>query len=408
MWYYAFMSSLGFIVFLSIFQGVITLSHYVVAKVAIASFGLSGVTAVWVMRGMLAVSFLFLLTSILTRYADNFISQTLYTLAAVWLGILVYLFLISVVFACALPFINASEFFVTHRIIISAIVFAIPAIFSIYGIINANTTVYTNYSVTLPHLPEQWKGKKIVVIADTHFGQIRGEGTAEKWVEKINAVHPELVLHAGDFYDGVKTDADVVAKAIAGIRAPYGVYFATGNHESFSDDQVYVNSLKKAGIKVLENDAVEANGLLIAGVSYKDSTDKESYQKTMGTLSQLIDTLKNYKQLDSDAPVLVIKHVPDNQEVLSVLGNALQVSGHSHHGQLWPFRYVTNAIFNGYDYGLNDIKNNSNSATDAVKVEQERGETKGVLKLLTTSGIGTWGPPLRTFTKSEIVVVTLN
>ena len=89
--------------------------------------------------------------------------------------------------------------------------------------------------------------------------------------------------------------------------------------------------------------------------------------------------------IDPSKPSILLKHIPDHREAVEKSGINFQISGHTHHGQIWPFRYITKKIFKGFDYGLKSLNN---------------------LQIYTSSGVGTWGPPLRIFTKSELIKIT--
>ncbi len=367
-----------------------------IAKVFIVGFQATGWFEQFIWWKMFILSFSFMWMSVITRYVNNTISRFFYKLAAVWMGIFVYLFIVSALYGLILAFFcgymssNAS-------IIITSIVFIIPILFSIYGLLNARNAIFTRYSLTLPNLPQTWKDKKIVFISDTHFGQVRGEGTAGKWAQLISTEKPDIILHSGDFYDGVKINVVQVATKLAKASSVFGMFAVTGNHESFGDDNYFVDSMEKGGVKVLNDEVINVHGLLIAGARYGTNENKEKFEKNTKVLLEKINALKIKDGLDPDAPVILLKHVPDNIEVTGILGNVLQLSGHTHRGQLWPFRFITHKIFKGFDYGYKEQGNE----------QIDKGGNNKTTRVITTSGLGTWGPPLRTFTNSEIVVISL-
>lgn len=243
----------------------------------------------------------------------------------------------------------------------------------IYGLINARLTKITKIKVKLPNLPESWRGKTAVLVTDIHLGHVLRNGFAKKVISKINSLKPEIVFIPGDFYDGVHTGFGELAAEFKDINAPAGVYFSSGNHEMFAGYGQTEAALSGAGIHILEDQKVEINGLQIAGLAYKEETDE--------TVSQRIKLLG----LNPDRPSILLKHVPDHLPPIARAGVSLQLSGHTHHGQIWPFRYITRKIFKGFDYGLKKLGNT---------------------QVYTSSGAGTWGPPVRIFTKSEIVQIT--
>ncbi len=368
-----------FIFFIVLVQVILLSTHWLTGKVIVQGLGLTGVWATYGMVKFFVLSFIFLISTVLTRYKDNTFSRIFYKISVGWMGLFFYLFGFSIILGLVSSFITIDP-------VVFALLLIIPVALTVYGILNANKVVVTRYSVSLPNLPEQWKGRKVVFISDTHFGQVRRLGTAKKLVGIIQGLSPDIVLHGGDFYDGMKVSVDELALEFAKINAPFGIYAITGNHESFGDDQLYVKALDNAGIKVLEDNAVVVDGLVIAGSSYKTTETRNLFAEEIEKLADDIVTLKEDEEIPFAAPVLYLKHVPDNIDLSKQIGNGIQMSGHTHQGQVWPFRYLTRKVFKGYDYGIKPV---------------------GDLQVITSSGAGTWGPPIRTFTKSEIVLIDL-
>ncbi len=159
------------------------------------------------------------------------------------------------------------------------------------------------------------------------------------------------------------------------LSAPYGTYFITGNHEEFSDNTPYLQAVRRAGIRVLYNEKVELDGLQIVGVDYRDSRNEYQFK----TILQKIG-------IDRRKPSILLKHAPLDLKVAKEAGISLQLSGHTHQGQVLLFQLITSRVYQGYDYGLKWFGN---------------------LLVYTSSGAGTWGPPMRVDTKPEIVVIKL-
>jgi predicted MPP superfamily phosphohydrolase len=223
-------------------------------------------------------------------------------------------------------------------------------------------------------LPEQWKGKTAVWVSDTHLGQVRGYGFAQHLAAKIENLHPDVVFVGGDLYDGLAVDLDRVIEPFSKISTPYGIYFITGNHEEFLDNTPYLQAVRRAGIKVLYNEKVELDGLQIIGVDYMDSRREEHFR-----------TILQKMAIDPRKPSILLKHAPLHLQVAREHRISFQLSGHTHQGQVFLFRFITSMVYQGYDYGLKWF---------------------GDLLVYTSSGAGTWGPPMRLDTKPEIVVIT--
>jgi predicted MPP superfamily phosphohydrolase len=245
--------------------------------------------------------------------------------------------------------------------------------FALYGIINARITRLTKIKVSLPELPDFWKGKTAIMFSDTHLGHVLRKGFAQKIVKMINKESPEIVFIPGDFFDSVHTDFQSLADEFKKVTAPSGIYFCSGNHELYVNYRACEQALKNAGVQILENQMVEVKGLQIAGVAYKHDI-----------MPDLPENLQKMN-IDKNKPSILLKHVPSQIKEVSDAGFNLVLGGHSHHGQIWPGRHVTKKVFKGFDYGLKLFNN---------------------LVVYTSSGAGTWGPPMRTFTKAEIVKIT--
>jgi uncharacterized protein len=315
--------------------------------------------------GLLCVGFLFF--NIIDHLMDNPIVRAGYILSAIWLPLGMYL-----IFASAFTlFVNYTF---KNQIPFSAhIIFSFAFLFIVYGIINARILKVREVTVTLPNLPEFWKNKTAVLASDLHFGHVLKKPSAYKLVKKVNALNPDIVFIPGDFFDGAKSDFAGVAKIVGEIKAPLGIYFTSGNHEIIAGLEICNQAIANAGIVLLENKKIEIEGLQILGTAYSGKETTES----------LSEVLKNL-QINPEKPSILLKHVPDHLDAVTSAGVSLQLSGHTHLGQMWPFNYLTKKVFNGFDYGLKNLNKTL---------------------FYTSSGVGTWGPPVRVFTNAEIVKI---
>lgn len=357
---------------LAVGQGIIFFGHWIIYEGLLRLLHLNQFEHLPIIRWILFfLSISFVLSNILSQQFIGEVIDWLYTASAIWLGtvwVLSIVIVAGLILKALIPALNTPIF--------GAFIFILGFLVSAYGIYNSFSTQITSYQAGLPNLPEYWQGKKIVMVSDTHFGNVRGVKTANKIASIIQDQSPEMVLIPGDFYDGPPTDYAANAKPFGAIKAPMGIYFSTGNHEEFRDsDAEYVNAISQAGVKVLNNQMVNANGLQILGVAYRGSNNEES----------LLETLKKLP-LDKNLPSILLKHVPQAIAGAEMAGVSLTVSGHTHRGQMWPLNYVTKWMFKGYDYGMKNY---------------------GRMVQITSSGAGTWGPPQRLGTKGEIVVITL-
>jgi hypothetical protein len=164
-----------------------------------------------------------------------------------------------------------------------------------------------------------------------------------------------------------------MAAPFSRIPTPNGTYFITGNHEEFFDNTPYLQAVRRAGIQVLYNEMVDLNGLQIIGVDYRDSRDEKKLKAILQKMG-----------IDRHKPSILLEHAPLHLKVAEEQGISLLLSGHTHHGQVFLFRWITSLVYKGFDYGLKRF---------------------GDLIVYTSSGVGTWGPPMRLDTIPEIVVI---
>ena len=363
-----------YILFISIVQSILFLAHWFLCRTLAAFLGVTSPAKLLTLKVALALlSVSLVLTSFLAFRYSNLLIQCLYTAAASWLGVL-YLFILAAILSWIFYGLAKLFHLPLDRKILIEILVGIALVAAFYGFINARVTRITRINVQLPHLPTLWKGKTAVWVSDTHLGQVRNYGFARHLAAKINALRPDIVFIGGDLYDGVAVDLDKVISPFSKISAPYGTYFITGNHEEFSDSAPYLQAVRRAGIRVLYNERVELDGLQIIGVDYRDSRREEDFR----TILQRIG-------INPHQPSILLKHAPLNLQVAREQGISLQLSGHTHQGQVLFFRFITAKVYRGYDYGLKRLDD---------------------LLIYTSSGAGTWGPPMRIDTKPEIVVLT--
>jgi hypothetical protein len=362
-----------YLLFVSIVQSILFLAHWFLYRTLVPFFGVSSPAKLLTLKVVLSLlSVSLVLTSLLAFRYSNLLIQCLYTAAASWLGIL-YLFILAAILSWVFYGLARLFHLSLDRKILIEILIGIALVAAFYGFINARVTRITRINVQLPHLPTPWNGKTAVWVSDTHLGQVRNYGFARHLATQINDLRPDIVFIGGDLYDGVAVDLDKVISPFSKISAPYGTYFITGNHEEFSDSAPYLQAVRRAGIRVLHNERVELDGLQIIGVDFRESRREEDFR-----------TILQKMGINPHQPSVLLKHTPLHLRVAREQRISLQLSGHTHQGQVFLFRFITSKVYQGYDYGLKWF---------------------GDLLVYTSSGAGTWGPPMRLDTKPEIVVI---
>ncbi|WP_460278632.1 metallophosphoesterase [Clostridium sp. CTA-5] len=247
------------------------------------------------------------------------------------------------------------------------------------GSFNANNSYVKNYDIKID---KDFKEEKlnIVLISDIHLGDIIGNSRLQNMVSEINNLNPDIVLISGDLIDSsIKPFIENnMASQLGKIKSKYGTFFSLGNHDIFDNKIEQLSSLlTNEGINVLrDNYKLINNSFYIVGrddVSISRIKEKRKYIKDI------------INDIDNSKPIILIDHNPSSINESLESNIDLQVSGHTHKGQLIPFNLITKCIFeNHYGYMR---KNNFN--------------------IVVSSGYGTWGPPLRIGSRSEIVNITL-
>jgi predicted MPP superfamily phosphohydrolase len=360
----------GFVAFIVLFQSVLLLAHYFLYQTWISST--NGAGPLWLKIAVALLSVSFLGASLMAFRWTNMLVRTLYRAAAVWLGLLTFLFVAALssrlVYAVA-RLSGASPDF--HRIV--EVLFGLAVLAGMYGVFNANCTRITRTTVRLANLPETWRGRKAALISDIHLGHVRNRGFLRRMVNKILKEEPDLIFIAGDLFDGTAIDAPRATAPLQQLTAPHGVYFVAGNHEQFGDDSKYLRAVAANGVRVLSNEKVEADGLQIIGVPYRNATQDAH-------LASVLDRVG----VDRDRASILLIHAPDRPEIAEAAGVSLQLSGHTHVGQFLPWSWMARRIYRQFVYGLSRI---------------------GKMQVFTSSGAGTWGPPLRLGSNPEIVLL---
>ena len=359
--------------FIAIVQCVLFLGHLFLYQTwTFSPVGSNPHGATWIKLALGFLSISFIAASLLAFRYTNSILRAFYRAAAVWLGLLSFLFVAAIsswiIFGVAQLAGLSANF---HRIV--ELLFGVAVVAGLYGVFNASWTRITRTTVRLANLPSAWRGRTAALISDVHLGHVRNRSFLRRMVAKILREKPDAIFIAGDLYDGTAIDAGRAAEPLNQLTAPHGVYFVAGNHEQFGDDSKYLHAIAAAGVRVLSNEKIEVDGLQIIGVPYRNATQH-------GHLASVLDAIR----LDRDRASILLTHAPDYPEIAEAAGVSLQLSGHTHVGQFIPWSWMARRIYRQFVYGLSRI---------------------GKMQVFTSSGAGTWGPPLRLGSNPEIVVL---
>lgn len=363
-------------VFISVIQTILFLGHWFL-YVTVAHFW-GGPATSWMVKlafGILSISFV--LASLRGWYSYHPLVRFFYLAAAVWLGFASFFLLASV--ACWLVYaLSVVAGLGWQPMWIANVTFALGAAVGFYGIFNAANPRITRITITLANLPPQWRGRTAALVSDLHLGHVRNIRFASRVVEKIKALQPDIVFVAGDLYDGVAADFEKLAQPWRNLTsssqaASLGVFYIAGNHEEFYRNVEYLPPLLRAGIKVLDNEKREVDGLQLAGVHYGDAANPERYRSILRSM-----------RLDRQRASVLLLHAPIEVSVNDEEGISLQLSGHTHGGQFFPWTLVARRVWGKFNHGL---------------------ARSGNLQVYTSYGTGSWGPPMRVASWPEIVLI---
>jgi predicted MPP superfamily phosphohydrolase len=333
-------------------------------------FAVPGWLAWQALPGLLALAFI--PATILRFRSAHPALRALYAVSATWLGALNFAFFASV--ACWIAegaFLLAGQS--APRFDIAAIGFTLALLITLWGLINARWLRITHVTVPLPNLPEAWRGRSAALVTDLHLGPLSGPAFLRRVLARLRGLQPDIVFISGDLFDGPTIGLRELAAPWREFSAPLGTYYVTGNHDEFAERALYLDAVRAAGLRVLDNEAVTLDGLDLVGLHDEEATDP----------TQLRAILRRVHP-GRQRPAILLAHRPVNLGIAEEEGISLQLSGHTHHGQLWPWNLLVRRIYGPYAYGLH---------------------RHGAMWVNTCSGTGTWGPPLRVGTRSEIVLM---
>ncbi len=245
-----------------------------------------------------------------------------------------------------------------------------------YGIRTATSAPRIDrVQIPIAKLPRSMDGTRLAVVSDIHLGPLTGIGHAQRITRVINSVNADVVCVVGDLVDGTVPELGRLAEPLRGIESRRGAYFVTGNHEYYSGYEPWIDEVTELGMRPLRNERVEIDGLDLAGVNDlggEDYGDPADFGRALG-------------DRDRNRPVVLMAHQPLAAKDAAPYGVDLQVSGHTHGGQMAPFNLL-------------------------VKLQQPVvsgfGRVDGV-PVYVTNGAGFWGPPVRVGAPPQVTVVEL-
>lgn len=338
----------------------------------------------WPVFWLLSLSYLF------SRFSQKILPKILYEgmtlVGAYWLAFMWY-FLLVITVLDLLRLIDHFLRLVPVEIkrslnpVLGFIVFILVVGIVSYGAWNARHPRVNHYDLSIPKQAGSIKQLHVVMVSDIHLGTIVHNDHLTKMVNTVNQLKPDLVLFAGDVFDEniESSNKQQVSDNFRKLSAPYGVFAVLGNHEYIGGNaEEAIKYLGDAGVKVLRDSSQE-----IAGSFYLMGRDDRSSERVNRVKRKSLTTLM--EGVDRSLPIILMDHQPSQLEEPAEQGVDLQLSGHTHAGQMFPIQFITHRIFED-DWGY---------------------LRKGNFQLIVSSGYGTWGPPIRVGNTPEIVDITI-
>ena len=334
------------------------------------------------------VAYGYVFSKLLYKFLPPLVYDIWLGVGAIWFAFLVYfiltLFLIDIVrlfdsWFHFLPAFIQKDYELTKKIT-AVIVIAVVGLIVFLGNLNKRDITVRTLELQFPKGDGKLSEINIVAASDLHLSPIDGERLLSKIIDKMESLNPDIILLAGDIVDDKAEilEQRKIGESFRRLNPKYGIYTINGNHEFINGVDASVEYAEHLGMNVLrdEYELIDSSFYL---VGREDSTMFQFTGKHRNSLKQIIETI------ETNHPMILLDHTPYKLEEAQKNNIALQLSGHTHHGQIWPANIITSMIYE-ISWGY---------------------KKKGNTHYYVTSGAGTWGPPVRTGSKSEIVNIKI-
>lgn len=368
------MKIMPIIFFFSLVLTVLLAAHVFVWMSLVRFLELGAAASRFLGLGFVFLTIGFVGSALYSHYIDSATSESVYLLTSFWLGFFSNLFW-AVIIYWPLYLVFQSRFKGNLFLAVMLFLLAGVIIMTIFGIWNAGRINYRQETITVKDLPAKWQGKKVAHLSDSHLNNIHNEKLILPIIERLNQEGVSAVFLTGDYFDGMGGQLDALAAPLKKLKAEKGIYFVSGNHEMYMGVQKAYRTLSANGVSILNDKKVEKDGLSIVGVEFPERD---------GLRRDLVEAVE---RLDVQQPSILLYHDPRQVEELAETSRiSLMLSGHTHNGQIAPYNYVVRWIYGKYARGRNQASE---------------------MQVFISIGAGTWGPPMRTTGRPEVVIITL-
>ncbi|KSA13414.1 metallophosphoesterase [Maribacter dokdonensis] len=314
-----------------------------------------------------------LVASLFMTMTTSGLGHFIYMFSGILFGYLTYLLLSTLAIDFLGLFIKIRPLYMGLGSIVLAM------LITIYGLIQARDIKLTNTDIALKGLS---RPVKAVHLTDTHLGHYRGKDFFQRVMDITKKQNPDIIFFTGDLFDATWALDDSYLNPLIDLNIPF--YFVEGNHDIYTGIEEIKEMVKSKGGIVLENEVTNWGEIQIVGLNHM-LADENTYDPHVtgekGTVKSVLPSL----EIDSEKPTILLHHSPDGDKYAHKVGVDLYLAGHTHGGQMFPGTLFAEMLFK-YNKGLYDYEN---------------------MKIFVCLGVGTFGPPLRVGTYSEITVLNL-
>lgn len=381
------MRNIQFLIFFSIVISVYSLLSFYVYSKGIQAFPIGNSGRIWFKTIFIFLSLSYIVARFLERIWISVASDVFTWIGSIWLAAFFYLLLIVIAIDLIrlvnylIPFLPEITKSVEFKRNLFWIINGVLVIVLAAGFINARIPNIKKLDLTIDKKVVGIDQLKIAFASDIHLGTLIGPRRTNTIISKINSLNADIILLGGDIVD---EDLGPVIRNNLGdslkkLNAPFGVYGITGNHEYIGGAEQAVKYLIDHGVNMIQDSiTIIDDKFCLVG---REDRDKRNFSSDKR--KELKDVLS---EVNHDLPIILLDHQPFELDEKEKAGVDLTLSGHTHHGQLWPLNYITKAIFE-VSWGY---------------------KKKGNTHVYVSSGVGGWGPPIRIGNRPEIVLITLS
>jgi predicted MPP superfamily phosphohydrolase len=336
----------------------------------------------------LFVSLSYLIAKFFVSALPPFLYDVLMWIGSFWFVYMVYFFL-TILFVDILRLVNSfTNFFPEFirnnydltKLVTGIVVIVFVSIPIFVGHLNTKNIKVRELNLSIFKRESLLNELNIVFLSDLHLSIINDETFLEKVVNKVNELKPGIILFGGDIVDDKAwiLDRKKIGQAFKKMKSKYGAYTCTGNHEYINGVQSSVNWINRFGIEVIQDNVIEVEGKIYL-IGREDRSINQFLNQKRKSLNEILN------RIEKRLPTILLDHQPLNLEEAQQNGIDMQLSGHTHHGQVFPANFITNLV---YELSWGYLK-------------------KGNTHYYVTSGVGTWGPPVRSGSPTEIVLLRI-